>query len=54
MDESELRAGNIVPKRLACTNCGLVVGPEELFLSQALLRDEVATAREAIVRDYGI
>jgi hypothetical protein len=54
LDESELRVGDIVPKRLACTNCGFVVGTAELFLSEALLRDEVATAREAILKDYGL
>lgn len=54
LDESELSAGHIVPRRLACTNCGLVVRTAELFLTQTLLRDEVAAAREAIVRDYGL
>jgi hypothetical protein len=53
LDESKLRAGNIAPKQLACTNCGLVVGTEELFLGEALLRVEVDTARAAILRDYG-
>jgi hypothetical protein len=53
LDESELRAGNILPERLACTNCGLVVGTADLFLSEALLKGEVETARRAILKDYG-
>jgi len=54
LDDSELSARNVVPKRLACTNCGLVVGVAECFLSQALLEDEVAAAREDILKDYGL
>ena len=53
LDEDELRSANIVPRKMACTNCGLVVRAEELFLSEALLKDEVAEAKESILKDYG-
>jgi hypothetical protein len=52
LDEDQLRSRIIVPKRLACTNCGLVVKSAELYLSEALLKDEIAAAKESILKDY--
>jgi hypothetical protein len=39
---------------MACTNCGLVVRQKELYLGEELLKDEIAIAKEAILRDYGL
>jgi hypothetical protein len=54
LDEAGLRSGNIVPQQMACINCGLVVRKKELYLSEELLKDEIATAKEIILRDYGL
>lgn len=54
LDEAQLHSGNIVPQQVACTNCGLVVKKRELYLAEELLKDEIAMAKEAILRDYGL
>ena len=54
LDEAALRSGNVVPQQMACINCGLVVRKKELYLGEELFKDEITTAKETILRDYGL
>lgn len=54
LDESELDSLRIVPKRMACTTCGFVVREKHLFMSEVLLESQVASARNQILKEYGL
>jgi len=54
LDESELGASQLVPKRLACIVCGLVVRESHPFLSEVLMRTQIANAKEQILKGYGL
>lgn len=54
LDQTELKDGNVVPTRMACTACGFVVSESDPFLSEVLLQNQVAQARVQILKEYGI
>lgn len=54
LDEGALDSRNIIPTRLACTNCGLVVEKAERYLSEALLKEVVSKEQQAILKQYGL
>lgn len=49
-----LKSREVIPKRLACTNCGFVVRDSQPFLSEGLLGRRLAEARESILKGYGV
>jgi hypothetical protein len=54
LDNDELESQVIIPLRMACTNCGFVVGEAQPFLSEALLEDNIAQAKEQILNEFGL
>ena len=54
LDEGALTSGDIIPGRLACTSCGLVVKKAEMYLSEALLKEDVSNEKQAILKEYGL
>jgi hypothetical protein len=54
LDEGQLKEGNVVLKRAACASCGLVVRKDAPFLADALCREQVASKRQEILRDFGL
>lgn len=54
LDPKALERREVIPKRLACTNCGFVVGDSQPFLSEALVGRQLTEARESILNGYGI
>jgi len=53
-DEDVLRSGDVIPARLACTNCGLVVKKTDMYLSEALLKEDVSKEKQTILKEYGL
>jgi hypothetical protein len=54
LDSVKLDDRDVIPKRMACTNCGFVVSGAYPFLSQVLLEEQVAKSKSQILKDYGI
>lgn len=54
LDSVRLDDQDVIPKRMACTNCGFVVSDAHLFLSQVLLEEQVAKSKPQILKEYGI
>jgi hypothetical protein len=54
LDENRLNDGEVLLRRAACASCGLVVRENIPFLADALCREQVATKREAILREFGL
>jgi transcription elongation factor Elf1 len=54
LDVDALDSRDIIPIRLACTNCGLVVGKADRYLSEALLKEVVSKEKVAILKEYGL
>jgi hypothetical protein len=53
LDADALEAGNVVPLRMACFNCGFAVRSGQLFLSETLLESQVIKQRPEILKDFG-
>ena len=54
LDEEALRSGDVIPDRLVCNNCGLVVEKADMYLSEALLKEAVSKEKQAILKEYGL
>ena len=54
LDSDELESKNVIPLRMACINCGFVVGKAQPFLTEALLELNVARAKEKILKGCGL
>jgi transcription elongation factor Elf1 len=45
----------LIPMRMACTNCGYVVGDAQPLIGELLLKDQLTDAVEQkILREYGL
>jgi hypothetical protein len=53
LESSGLERGVVIPFRLVCADCELVVAPQHLFLAEELLRDQAIEKRAAILKGYG-
>ena len=49
----KLDEGEIIPARMACTNCGFAVLQLHPFLSQVLLEGQVVKCKPQILKGYG-
>jgi hypothetical protein len=54
LDEDKLNSRSVNPLRMACTNCGFVVGKSQPFLSETLLEDQIVRAKEQVLKEYGL
>ena len=51
LDTAKLVDRDVVPKRMACTDCEFVVSRSQPFLSQILLEGQVAKAKSQILKE---
>jgi hypothetical protein len=54
LDEEELDLLNVIPRRMACVNCGFVVNKSQPFLCEALIGAVVVKDKDAILKEYGL
>jgi len=54
LDDNELDSSNLVALRVSCVNCGFTTGNGQQFLSEAVMGLELDSAKERVLREYGI
>lgn len=54
LDTSWLDKGEVIPIRMACTNCGFVVSYGQPYLSKVLLAKQILQSKTRILKEYGI
>jgi len=54
LDEDALSSRDVIPDRLICNNCGLVVEKADLYLGEAILKEHVQREKQAILKEYGL
>jgi hypothetical protein len=54
LDSAAIERKEINLLRMACANCGFVVSDSQPYLSQALLKKQVAESKAKILEEYGI
>lgn len=53
IDEAQLDLSDVGFRRAACAQCGLFL-PDKPFLANLVLREQIETRRQVILKDYGI
>jgi hypothetical protein len=53
LDADALEEGKVSPLRMACFSCGFTVRSGQLFLSEALIEQQVTEQRSKILKDFG-